>query len=95
MKINVEFDITPEEARRVLGLPDLEPMQQRILAELEGKAMRYLDVMDPETIIKQWVPMGIQGGLQGFEKLQDFLWSAASTVRGGGAKRKSDKEETK
>ncbi|PWR20651.1 DUF6489 family protein [Zavarzinia compransoris] len=94
MKINVEFDITPEEARRVLGLPDLEPMQQRILAEVEGKMMQYLHVIDPETIIKQWVPMGIQGSLQGFEKLQDFLWSAASTVRGG--KRKADtKEETK
>ncbi|MDD3446885.1 MAG: DUF6489 family protein [Zavarzinia sp.] len=95
MKINVEFDITPEEARRVLGLPDLEPMQQRILAELEGKAMQYLNVIDPETILKQWVPMGIQGGLQGFEKLQDFLWSAASSV-GGRAKRKTDtKEESK
>lgn len=95
MKINVEFDITPEEARRVLGLPDLEPMQQRILAELEGRMTQYLNVIDPETIFKQWLPMGIQGGLQGFEKFQDFLWSAASSVRGGGKRKPETKEEPK
>ncbi|MCF4166814.1 DUF6489 family protein [Zavarzinia compransoris] len=95
MKINVEFDITPEEARRVLGLPDLEPMQQRILSELEGKMMQYLNVIDPETILKQWLPMGIQGGIQGFEKLQDIFWSAASTVRGGGKRKTDAKEDSK
>ncbi|RJF89647.1 hypothetical protein D3874_23950 [Oleomonas cavernae] len=93
MKINIEFDITPEEARKALGLPDLEPVQQRIIAELEGRMMQYLNVIDPETIFKQWLPMGIQGGLQGFEKLQDMLWSAASSVRG--KKRTDAKEETK
>lgn len=95
MKINVEVDVTPEEARRVLGLPDLEPMQQRILSELEGRMTQYLNVIDPETIFKQWLPMGIQGGLQGFEKFQDFLWSAASSVRPGGRRKSETKEESK
>ncbi|MFA5122850.1 DUF6489 family protein [Zavarzinia sp.] len=92
MKINVEFDITPEELRQTLGLPDLEPLQQRVLAELEQRMMQYLNVLDPETILKQWVPMGIQGGIQGFEKLQDLFWSAASSVRG---KRRDTKEDSK
>ena len=26
MKINIEVDLTPDEARRMLGLPDLAPM---------------------------------------------------------------------
>ncbi len=46
MKINIEFDITPEEARKALGLPDLEPVQQRIIAELEGRRLEavYLEL---------------------------------------------------
>ena len=28
MKVTVEVDCTPEEARRFLGLPDVVPMQQ-------------------------------------------------------------------
>ena len=31
MKINVEFDLTPEELRQALGLPNIEAFQQRIL----------------------------------------------------------------
>ena len=28
MKVNIEVDCTPDEARRFLGLPDVAPMQQ-------------------------------------------------------------------
>lgn len=31
MKINVEIDITPEELRRFLGLPDVQGFQQHML----------------------------------------------------------------
>lgn len=92
MKINIEIDITPEEARTALGLPDLEPVQQRVIAELEQRMMQYLNVIDPETIFKQWLPMGIQGGLQGFEKFQDMLWAAAGSVRGKPRKPKDDEK---
>ena len=29
MKVNVEIDCTPEEARRAMGLPDLTPIHER------------------------------------------------------------------
>ena len=31
MKINVEVDITPEELRRFIGLPDVQGFQQQIM----------------------------------------------------------------
>ena len=37
MKINVEMDCTPEEARAFLGLPDLRPMQEELLAEMKER----------------------------------------------------------
>jgi len=34
MKINVEVDITPEELRRFMGLPDVQGWQQQMLEAL-------------------------------------------------------------
>lgn len=31
MKINVEFDVSPEELRRFMGLPDVQGFQQQML----------------------------------------------------------------
>jgi len=33
MKINVEVDITPEELRRFMGLPDVHEMQQNFIEQ--------------------------------------------------------------
>lgn len=61
MKINVEVDCTPEEARRVMGLPDLTPLHERYLAML-GDAME--GQVRPELLegmMKSWAPMGEAG----------------------------------
>ena len=62
MKINVEVDCTPEEARRFMGLPDLTPVHDAYLAKM-------LDVVNSggmsgdavEAMIKGWMPMGEAG----------------------------------
>ena len=58
MKINVEIDCTPEEARRLVGLPDLTPLHEKYVAALS-------EMMDPkahpeliDTLMKSWAPMG-------------------------------------
>ena len=35
MKINVEVDLTPEELRRFMGLPDVQGIQQRMMEAFE------------------------------------------------------------
>ncbi|WP_299311550.1 DUF6489 family protein, partial [uncultured Halomonas sp.] len=35
MKINVEFDLTPEEFRQALGLPDVAVFQQQLLEQIQ------------------------------------------------------------
>ena len=37
MKVTVEVDCTPEEARRFLGLPDVVPMQQAAIEKLQQR----------------------------------------------------------
>ena len=34
MKVNIEIDCTPLEARQFFGLPDVQPMQAALLAEM-------------------------------------------------------------
>jgi len=70
MKVTINIDCTPEEARTFLGLPDIKPMQDAMVAELEKRMRANMDAMDPETMFKTWLPAGIQG----WEQLQKAFW---------------------
>lgn len=55
MKITVNIDCTPAEARAFMGLPDFEPMQKRAMDELEKRMMDSLERYSPETLLKMWL----------------------------------------
>jgi len=61
MKINVEVDCTPEEARAFLGLPDVQPLQQHVMAELEERMTANIRAMDPKEMMKFWMGPGLEG----------------------------------
>lgn len=62
MKINVEVDCTPEEARRAIGLPDLTPIHdvyvKSVLGAMDGTAIKP-ELL--ENMMKNWMPMGDAG----------------------------------
>ena len=61
MKVTVDVDCTPEEARRFLGLPDLTPVHQ---AYVERMTKLVSDGSSAETfneIMKSWGPMSEAG----------------------------------
>jgi hypothetical protein len=76
MKVNIELDMTPDEARRFLGLPDVAAMQARMTAEVEKRMKAALDTSDPAAMMKAWFPMGGEG----FDKLQRFMWDSAKAA---------------
>lgn len=58
MKITVDVDCTPEEARRFMGLPDMSSVHEVYLSQLR-RSME--EGVTPETITKLmqlWSPMG-------------------------------------
>ena len=71
MKVTVDIDCTPEEARAFLGLPDVKPMQEALMAQLQERLSANISAMDPETMLKTWLPVG----LQGIEQIQKFMWN--------------------
>jgi len=69
MKIKFDIDCTPEELRSFFGLPDVRPMQEHLLEEVEERMRAGLKALDPETMLKTWLP----AGLKGFEQLQEMF----------------------
>jgi hypothetical protein len=62
MKVTIEVECTPEEARRTMGLPDLTPLHDRYLARMQ-EAIDGGGV-SPEmvnTLVKSWAPMNDAG----------------------------------
>ncbi len=78
MKITVDVDCTPEEARTFFGLPDVRPMQEALMKQLQDRMSASLSAMDPETMMRTWMPAGIQG----FEQLQKMFWSQMNAAMG-------------
>ncbi|MGB4101843.1 MAG: DUF6489 family protein [Alphaproteobacteria bacterium] len=70
MKFTMNVECTPEEARAFCGLPDVQPMQERLLSEVEARMKDNLRAMTPEAIFGTWLPAGIQN----MEQLQKLFW---------------------
>jgi uncharacterized protein DUF6489 len=56
VKITVEVDCTPEEARTFFGLPDVKPMQEAVMARLEEHMLEAVTAMSPDAMLKMWLP---------------------------------------
>ena len=84
MKVNVEIDCTPEEARRFMGLPDVSKAND-VYVENIAKAMKGVTSIDQlQDMAKQIAPMG-QMGMKLFQQFMEH-----STAFGAGTKRKKD-----
>ena len=61
MKITVEVDCTPEEARRAMGIPDVAAIQEAYLQRVMGLSQEGVKPEMIETLIKGWSPLGDAG----------------------------------
>ncbi|MFC4271653.1 hypothetical protein GQF03_17185 [Sneathiella chungangensis] len=75
MKITVDIDCTPQEARTFLGLPEVEKMQEAVMKELQAKMLDNIANLDPENMMKTWLPVGVQS----LEQMQKMFWSQFNT----------------
>ena len=77
MKVTVNIDMTPQEARQLIGLPDLQPMQAAVMKELETRMMTEMARISPEGLIRTWFVEAPQTADR-FLKMFTGLMSAAS-----------------
>ena len=82
MKVNVEVSCTPEEARAFFGLPDIKPMQDRIMGEIEERLKSSLNSMNPEQVFKTWLPASMQG-VEQMQQMQQMFWNQLANIATG------------
>jgi hypothetical protein len=82
MKVTVEMDMTPQEARAFMGLPDVEPLQKKMLEDMQARMKQAFDANDPEGMMRAWMPLsyGAGGGADAFQKFQKMMWDSASAM---------------
>ena len=76
MKMSVEIDCTPEEARRFLGLPDVSALNDHIVAEMAKRVDANMALLSPEELVKNWMAFGA-GAQEQFLKLMEAGVGAA------------------
>ena len=83
MKVTVEIDCTPVEARTFLGLPDVTTLNDHMMAEMQKRMDANMAALAPEELMKTWMSFGM-GAQEQFRKLM----TAAATGAMGGSKAK-------
>tara|TARA_R110002124_G_scaffold62740_13_gene171397 strand:+ start:1814 stop:2065 length:252 start_codon:yes stop_codon:yes gene_type:complete len=60
MKVNVEIDCTPAEARAFLGLPDVTALNERFSEEMIRRMEANMGSLEPDALMRQWTTYGGQ-----------------------------------
>jgi hypothetical protein len=89
MKVHVEVECSPEEARRFLGLPDVSKAND-VYVDAVTKTMQGVGSLEQlQEVAKQVAPMG-QLGLKMFQQI--FESGAAMAMSGGGSGSRKDSD---
>jgi hypothetical protein len=78
MKMTIEVDCTPEEARRFMGLPDVSALNEHLVTEMKGRLDANMSMLSPDELMKNWMAFGT-GAQEQFRKLMEVGLTAAST----------------
>ena len=75
MKVKLEVDCTPAEARAFLGLPDVEALNKHVVDEMKSRIDAGVAMVAPEELMKSWMSLGGQATEQ-FRKLMTAAMAA-------------------
>ncbi len=91
MKVTIDIDVSPEEARRFFGLPDVTPMQEMVMERIREQMEQGLD----GTLLPNMMRSMVSGGIQSMEAWQKMFSdlvarSAASSSSSAAGSRDQD-----
>lgn len=82
MRIKVDIDLTPEEARRFFGLPDVSPLHEEVVESVRRRMHEGWEGYDPASMLRAWS----QTDFPGLEPFQRAFWEALREAGRGGGK---------
>ena len=76
MKMTIEVDCTPEEARRFMGLPDVSALNDHLVNGMKERIDANMQLLDPQDFMKNWMTLGA-GAQDQFRKMMEAGMGAA------------------
>jgi hypothetical protein len=83
MKVTVEIDCTPAEARAFFGLPDVTQLNEHLVEEMTKRVDANITMLQPEELLKNWMNFGGQAQ-ETFIRLMSAAAAGASSGAGRG-----------
>lgn len=71
MKVSLDVDCTPAEARAFLGLPDVTPIHDKYVKTVLDSIDGVTNIEQIETMMKGFAPMG-DAGMKLFKQMMDI-----------------------
>ncbi|MET0294504.1 MAG: DUF6489 family protein [Phenylobacterium sp.] len=78
MKMTIEVECTPIEARAFLGLPDVTPLNEKLVSEMSNRMEKNMSMLSPEEMLKAWASFGVASQ----EQFRKLLTSATDSMLG-------------
>ena len=57
LKVTIDVECSPEEARAFFGLPDVRPIQESMMAQMQAQMEKAAAGLDPEVAFKALFPL--------------------------------------
>ncbi len=81
MRLTINVDLTPQEARAFFGMPDVEPLNEMVVAEMMSRAKDQMDTLaDPERFLARWMEMSGKG-MDAFQGLIGAAMNAGASAK--------------
>ncbi len=70
MKVTVDVECTPSEARAFMGLPDVTPLNDFLVEQMRARLAQNIQSMQPDELLKSWSSFGVTAQDQFFKLMQ-------------------------
>ena len=78
MKVTVNVECTPVEARAFMGLPDVTPLNDFLIEQMKARVAQNIQSMQPDELMKSWSSFGVTAQDQFFKMMQSAAKASMS-----------------
>ncbi|KOR32831.1 hypothetical protein TI05_04795 [Achromatium sp. WMS3] len=78
MQFKIDLEITPEEIRRLMGLPDVQGFQEELLAQIRKQMEAGAEGYDPQSLMRPFMNQAT-ASVELFQKMFGNMMQAANT----------------
>lgn len=83
MKFHIDVEVSPAELRKLMGLPDLEALQQQMLDDIQARIEQGVEGYDPMELMQPY----LKTSLAGMDMMQRLFAAGLGAASGQAAKR--------